>query len=161
HLCPAAHCLSRRGHGHGALTAAALRTRAQTGAASGIFRLSAGSHGLFLCAGMRVPHQVLGRHGRQSSSDSGHHSRHHASGLFPHGTCRAAHATPDDAEGGDETMMQAIIDSPLLGLGLSAATFALGRWIQKKTGWTIANPLLISAVLSISLLLLLEIPYEA
>ena len=58
-------------------------------------------------------------------------------------------------------MMQAILDSPLLGLGLSAATFALGRWIQKKTGWTIANPLLISAVLSISLLLLLEIPYEA
>ena len=58
-------------------------------------------------------------------------------------------------------MMQAILDSPLLGLGLSAATFALGRWIQKKTGWTIANPLLISAVLSISLLLVLEIPYES
>ena len=58
-------------------------------------------------------------------------------------------------------MMQAILDSPLLGLGLSAATFALGRWIQKKTGWTIANPLLISAVLCIALLLVLEIPYEA
>ncbi len=58
-------------------------------------------------------------------------------------------------------MMDAILASPLLGLCLSAATFALGRWIQRKTGWILANPLIISAVLSIAFLVLLDIPYEA
>ena len=58
-------------------------------------------------------------------------------------------------------MMDAILASPLLGLCLSAATFALGRWIQRKTAWILANPLIISAVLSIAFLVLLDIPYEA
>lgn len=57
-------------------------------------------------------------------------------------------------------MIDAILQSPLFGLFLSVATFALGRAIQKRTGWVLANPLLLAVIFCISVLLLFDIPYE-
>lgn len=57
-------------------------------------------------------------------------------------------------------MMEALTSTPLLGLILTAAAFALARWLQKKTGWVLANPTVVSAAMIIALLLLLDIPYD-
>ena len=57
-------------------------------------------------------------------------------------------------------MMEALTSTPLLGLILTAAAFALARWFQKKTGWVLANPTVVSAAMIIALLLLLNIPYD-
>ena len=57
-------------------------------------------------------------------------------------------------------MMEALTSTPLLGLALTAAAFALARWFQKKTGWVLANPTVVSAAMIIALLLLLDIPYD-
>ena len=57
-------------------------------------------------------------------------------------------------------MMEALTSTPLLGLLLTAAAFALARWFQKKTGWVLANPTVVSAAMVIALLLLLDIPYD-
>lgn len=57
-------------------------------------------------------------------------------------------------------MMEALTSTPLLGLTLTAAAFALARWFQKKTGWVLANPTVVSAAVIIALLLLLDIPYD-
>ncbi|HIQ69019.1 MAG TPA: LrgB family protein [Candidatus Avoscillospira stercorigallinarum] len=56
--------------------------------------------------------------------------------------------------------MEALTSTPLLGLILTAAAFALARWFQKKTGWVLANPTVVSAAMIIALLLLLDIPYD-
>lgn len=58
-------------------------------------------------------------------------------------------------------MLEAIVNTPLFGLTLCIGTYLLGCWIQKKTGWLLANPLLLAAAMSIALLVLLDIPYEA
>ena len=39
-------------------------------------------------------------------------------------------------------------------------TFQIGRWVQKKTGLTLANPLVIAILLCIGVLLIFDIPYE-
>lgn len=57
-------------------------------------------------------------------------------------------------------MIDAMIQSPFFGLGLCLGSYLLGKWVQNKTGWTLANPLILSVALCISVLLLLEIPYE-
>ena len=57
-------------------------------------------------------------------------------------------------------MREALTSTPLLGLILTAAAFALARWFQKKTGWVLANPTVVSAAMIIALLLLLDIPYD-
>lgn len=57
-------------------------------------------------------------------------------------------------------MMEALTSTPLLGLILTAAAFALAQWFQKKTGWVLANPTVVSAAMIIALLLLLDIPYD-
>ena len=57
-------------------------------------------------------------------------------------------------------MVDAILNSPFFGLTLSLSTYLLGKWVQKKTGWVLANPLIISVALCISVLGLFEIPYE-
>ena len=57
-------------------------------------------------------------------------------------------------------MMEALTSTPLLGLILTAAAFALARWFQKKTGWVLANPTVVSAAMIIALLLLLDISYD-
>lgn len=58
-------------------------------------------------------------------------------------------------------MLEALIHTPLFGLTLCIGTYLLGRWVQKKTGWLLANPLIIAAALCIGLLALLDIPYES
>lgn len=56
-------------------------------------------------------------------------------------------------------MLDAMLQTPLFGLSLTLATFLFGRWVQKKTGLVLANPLVISTALIISVLVLLKIPY--
>ena len=57
-------------------------------------------------------------------------------------------------------MLETLTSSPFFGLVLCLGTYLIGKWVQKKTGWTLANPLIIAAVLSLSVLVLLDIPYE-
>ena len=40
-------------------------------------------------------------------------------------------------------MIEAVTTSPLFGIVLCIGTFQIGRWVQKKTGLTLANPLVI------------------
>ncbi len=56
--------------------------------------------------------------------------------------------------------MTAILNSPFFGIVLTVAAFLLGRWIQKKTKWVLANPLIIAVCIIIPVLLLFGIPYE-
>ena len=55
-------------------------------------------------------------------------------------------------------MLEALVNTPLFGLTLCIGTYLLGRWVQKKTGWLLANPLIIAAALCVGLLALLDIP---
>jgi len=57
-------------------------------------------------------------------------------------------------------MIDAMIQSPFFGLAMCLGTYLLGKWVQKKTGWTVANPLILSVAMCISVLVLLDIPYE-
>lgn len=58
-------------------------------------------------------------------------------------------------------MLDAFLQSPFLGIVLTLGAFALGQWVQKKTGWLLANPLVMASVAIIAVLLLFGIPYEA
>lgn len=58
-------------------------------------------------------------------------------------------------------MADALLNSPFLGLALSAAAWCAGCWLQKKTGLLLCNPLLIAAALIIAVLSLFQIPYQA
>lgn len=57
--------------------------------------------------------------------------------------------------------MSNILTSPLFGILLSIAAFAVGLWIQKKTGLVFCNPLIIAIVLIIAVLMIFNIPYES
>ena len=57
-------------------------------------------------------------------------------------------------------MLDALLNSPFLGLTLTAAAWCFGCWVQKKTGFLLCNPLLIAVALIIALLVLLDIPYQ-
>ena len=57
--------------------------------------------------------------------------------------------------------MSELFYSPFFGVALSIFTFWVGVRIQKKTGLVVCNPLLIGVVLTIGVLLLFRIPYEA
>lgn len=50
-------------------------------------------------------------------------------------------------------------DSPFFGLCLCIGSYLLGKIVQRRTGWLLANPLLIAAGLCVAVLLLLDIPY--
>ena len=56
--------------------------------------------------------------------------------------------------------IEAVTTSPLFGIVLCIGTFQIGRWVQKKTGLTLANPLVIAILLCIGVLLIFDIPYE-
>lgn len=56
--------------------------------------------------------------------------------------------------------MSGLTASPFFGIALSILAFAVGVWIQKKTGLVICNPLIIAIVLIIGVLLICKIPYE-
>lgn len=50
--------------------------------------------------------------------------------------------------------------SPFFGVSLSIFAFWIGVKVQKKTGFTVCNPLIIAIVLIIGILLFFHIPYE-
>lgn len=56
-------------------------------------------------------------------------------------------------------MLEAIAASPFFGMALSIGSYLLMKWIQRKTGWLVANPLMMAA-LCIGVLALFDIPYE-
>lgn len=56
--------------------------------------------------------------------------------------------------------MEAFLNTPYFGLILCIGTYLMGVWVQKKTKWLLANPLLIAVLLSVGVILLLDIPYE-
>lgn len=56
--------------------------------------------------------------------------------------------------------MELFFASPMFGLVLCIGTFLLGKWVQKKTGRTAANPLVLAALMSVGVLLLFDIPLE-
>lgn len=57
--------------------------------------------------------------------------------------------------------MSDILASPLFGILLSIAAFAIGLWIQKKTGLVFCNPLILAIVMIIAVLTIFKIPYES
>lgn len=58
-------------------------------------------------------------------------------------------------------MIDVVLQSPFFGLTLCIVSFLLGKWVQKKTGWLLANPLIIAALLCVSVLVLFQVPYDA
>ena len=56
--------------------------------------------------------------------------------------------------------MEQFLNSAFFGLALCISTYMFGRFVQKKTGWVLANPLIIAVALCIAVLVLLDIPYE-
>ena len=56
--------------------------------------------------------------------------------------------------------MNAVLSSPFFGIVLCLVTFLIGRALQKKTGWVLANPLVVAVILCVAVLLLFDIPYE-
>lgn len=56
--------------------------------------------------------------------------------------------------------LDGLLNSPFFGLGLSAAAWCVGVWLQKRTGWVLCNPLLIAGLLIIALLAVFDIPLE-
>lgn len=57
--------------------------------------------------------------------------------------------------------MTTIEESIFLGVFISLASYGIGMWLKKKTGWALANPLLISIILVISFLLVTGMDYES
>lgn len=56
--------------------------------------------------------------------------------------------------------MLELCKSPFFGVALSIFAFWIGERIQKKTGLTVCNPLIIAIVIVIGVLLVFKIPYE-
>ena len=57
--------------------------------------------------------------------------------------------------------MSELLASPYWALLLTAATYQLGLWLRKKTGWLLLHPILVAAALIIPFLLLTGLPLEA
>lgn len=53
------------------------------------------------------------------------------------------------------------VNSIYFGIVLSLVTYALGVWLKKKLKWGFVNPLLVSVVVIIAVLLLFDIDYES
>lgn len=56
--------------------------------------------------------------------------------------------------------MNAILNSPFLGLTMCVVTFLFGRWLQKKTGSVLASPVIVAMIICVAILLAFGIPYE-
>lgn len=56
--------------------------------------------------------------------------------------------------------LDAATQSPMFGLCLTIFSFEAGRWVQKKTGWTLAHPLPLATIFCIAVLVAFGIPYE-
>lgn len=57
-------------------------------------------------------------------------------------------------------MLDLFVSTPLFGLTLSFAAWCAGLWVQKKTGFFLLNPLIVSTALVIAFLSVLGIPYR-
>lgn len=57
-------------------------------------------------------------------------------------------------------MFETIVNSPMFGLTLCIGVYLLSKWIQKKTKWAIANPVLLGAAFVIAVLSVFQIEYE-
>lgn len=57
-------------------------------------------------------------------------------------------------------MIQVFQDSVFFGVLISLAAYALGLFLKKKTGWSLINPLLVSIVLVILILLSTGVSYQ-
>lgn len=55
-------------------------------------------------------------------------------------------------------MMEAFLNTTYFGIVLCIATYLLGVWVQKKTGWLLANPLIIAVLLCVGVIVLFDIP---
>ena len=56
--------------------------------------------------------------------------------------------------------MSELLKSPFFGIGLTALTYVLGIRIQKKTGLVLCNPLILSALMIVAVLVVFHVPYE-
>lgn len=57
-------------------------------------------------------------------------------------------------------MKETVFSSPFFGITISIVAYSIGVWLNKKTKMALINPLLISYVIIIPLLILLNIPLE-
>ena len=57
-------------------------------------------------------------------------------------------------------MKEIVFSSPFFGITISIVAYSIGVWLNKKTKMALINPLLISYVIIIPLLILLNIPLE-
>lgn len=57
-------------------------------------------------------------------------------------------------------MKETVFSSPFFGITISIVAYSIGVWLNKKTKMALINPLLISYVIIIPLLVLLNIPLE-
>ena len=57
-------------------------------------------------------------------------------------------------------MKEILSQSIFFGIAITLVTYEIGLWIKQKTGKAIANPLLISVILIVAVLLLFHIDYE-
>lgn len=57
--------------------------------------------------------------------------------------------------------MTEFLKTPMFGMFLTCMAWTLGIWLQKKTGWKLCYPLVVSTVFIIGILTLLDIPYSA
>ena len=57
-------------------------------------------------------------------------------------------------------MKEIVFSSPFFGITISIVAYSIGVWLNKKTKLAILNPLLISYVIIIPMLILLDIPLE-
>ena len=57
--------------------------------------------------------------------------------------------------------MSFISSSVFFGVMISLVSYAFGMWLKRKTGWALMNPLLVSIVLVIAVLLTFHISYDS
>lgn len=58
-------------------------------------------------------------------------------------------------------MNNILTNSVFFGVLLSLAAYEVGMWLKKKTGWGVCNPLLISIIITVLVLLILHIDYDS
>ncbi|MBO4981879.1 MAG: LrgB family protein [Lachnospiraceae bacterium] len=57
-------------------------------------------------------------------------------------------------------MKELLTQSVFFGVVISLLCYRIGLWVKKKTGWALANPLLIAVMIIVSFLVLFDVEYE-
>ena len=57
--------------------------------------------------------------------------------------------------------MTEFFHTPMFGIFLTCLSWAVGVWVQKKTGWKLCYPLVVATAFAIGVLVLLQVPYSA